>query len=330
MLGYEQIELRGVSQCMNLKSPYLVSIFDIRHNDEGRNFVIMEYVAGPSLRDLLNEAPSGLGPQKTAFFLREIGKGLTYLHDRGIVHRDLKPGNIFYEDGYVKIGDYGLSKAISPSQHSGQTITVGTVHYMAPEIGQGRYDKSIDIYAMGVLVFEMLTGHVPFFGASHGESHEALGGGASTHGNEEALRRGNKKPGPKTPTPVHASAQEISRRSRGEHIAQSVSLSSPTLKHGGRAGSPQDGPRRRTGLVRRPAQALGSGGLRPRSPGDSQRRLYPVRPPHGHATENLRTAADDLAHRTRMYRPTASPAPGAAPLAGHASPRPPRRCNRTP
>ena len=125
--GYESIELRGVSQCMNLKSPHLVTIFDIRHNEQGRPFVIMEYVAGPSLRDLLADAPAGLGVQKAGFFLREIGKGLSFLHECGIVHRDLKPGNIFYENGYVKVGDYGLSKAISADRHSGQTITVGTV-----------------------------------------------------------------------------------------------------------------------------------------------------------------------------------------------------------
>src|SRR5688500_17440178 len=76
--GYEQIELRGVSQCMNLKSPHLVSVFDVRHNDEGTPFVIMEYVAGPSLRQLLDESPSGLGSQKTAVFLRGIGHGLSY------------------------------------------------------------------------------------------------------------------------------------------------------------------------------------------------------------------------------------------------------------
>lgn len=167
--GYEDIELRGVSHCMNLKSPHLITIFDVKRNVDGRPFVIMEYVAGPSLRELLQDAPSGLGTQKAAFFLREIAKGLTYLHDRGIVHRDLKPGNIFYEDGYVKIGDYGLSKIIAASQHTVQTITVGTVHYMAPEIGQGKYDRSIDIYALGIVLYEMLTGQVPFFGSSHGE-----------------------------------------------------------------------------------------------------------------------------------------------------------------
>ncbi len=167
--SHENIELRGISQCMNLKSPHLVTIFDIRHNPQGKPFVIMEYVAGPSLRELLDEMPAGLGTQKAAFFLREIAKGLTFLHDCGIVHRDLKPSNIFYENGYVKIVDYGLSKAIAVTPNQSQTITVGTVHYMAPEIGHGKYDRSIDIYALGVILYEMLTGQVPFFGASPGE-----------------------------------------------------------------------------------------------------------------------------------------------------------------
>ena len=130
--NYEQIELRGISQCMNLKSPHLVTIFDVKYNQHNEPFVIMEYVSGPSLRELLLESPSGLGTQKAAFFIREIAKGLSYLHECGIVHRDLKPSNIFYENGYVKVGDYGLTKAINASRHSGHTITVGTVHYMAP------------------------------------------------------------------------------------------------------------------------------------------------------------------------------------------------------
>jgi hypothetical protein len=167
--NYEQIELRGIGQCMNIKSPHLVTIFDVRHNDQNEPFVIMEYVSGPSLRDLLAESPGGLGAQKAAFFLREIAKGLSFLHECGIVHRDLKPGNVFYENGYVKIGDYGLAKAISASRHSGHTITVGTVHYMAPEIGAGNYNRSIDIYALGVLLYEMLTGDVPFSGSSPAE-----------------------------------------------------------------------------------------------------------------------------------------------------------------
>jgi hypothetical protein len=164
-----QVELRGVSHVLNLKSPYLVSIHDVRQSEEGDHFVLMEYVNGPSLRDLMNDQPKGLGIQKAAYLLREIAKGMAYLHDRGIVHRDLKPGNIFYEDGYVKIGDYGLAKIMSSSQHSGQTVSVGTVHYMAPEVGSGNYDRTIDIYALGVMLYEMLLGRVPFSGATMGE-----------------------------------------------------------------------------------------------------------------------------------------------------------------
>lgn len=164
--AHARIEMRGIAQCMNLKSPQLVTIFDMRTNDEGEHFVIMEYIAGPSLRQLIDAHPNGLGEAKAAFFLREIARGLAYLHNCGIIHRDLKPANIFFENGSVKIGDYGLAKAITTDHHDSQTVTVGTVHYMAPEIGSGRYDRSIDIYALGVLLYEMLTGHVPFRGDS--------------------------------------------------------------------------------------------------------------------------------------------------------------------
>ena len=94
---------------------------------------------------------------------------MAYLHDRGIVHRDLKPGNIFCDEGMVKVGDYGLSKFISCSRRSGHTESIGTVHYMAPEVANGRYGKEIDVYALGVILYEMLTGRVPFEGESVGE-----------------------------------------------------------------------------------------------------------------------------------------------------------------
>jgi TM2 domain-containing membrane protein YozV len=227
--GYEQIELRGISQCMNLKSPHLVTIFDVKHNAQGRPFVIMEYVSGPSLRQLIDEHPSGLGEQKSAFFLREIAKGLSFLHDCGIVHRDLKPGNIFYENGYVKIGDYGLSKAISTTQHSGQTVTVGTVHYMAPEVGAGKYDRSIDIYAMGAVLYEMLTGVPPYVGASPSEVlMKHLSSQPDCSGISEPFATVIKKAMAKNPVDRYQSVQEMVEAVFGaEHVQQSVSVFSP-------------------------------------------------------------------------------------------------------
>jgi len=226
--SYEQIELRGISQCMNLKSPHLVTIFDVKHNDQGRPFVVMEYVSGPSLADLLKESPGGLGTQKAAFFLREIGKGLSFLHECGIVHRDLKPGNIFYENGYVKIGDYGLTKAIGAPNVS-QSINVGTVHYMAPEIGTGQYGRSIDIYSLGVLFYEMLTGQVPFLGSSLPEIFAKHWTAAPDLTNiDEPFARVIKKALAKDPAERYQSVQAMVEDVFGpEHVRNSVSQFAP-------------------------------------------------------------------------------------------------------
>lgn len=164
-----EIELRGVSQCLNLKHPNLVDLYDIRHDSEGGAWVVMEYVAGESLKDVLDRNPSGLPVDEVLTWFTGIAEGVAYLHDQGIVHRDLKPGNIFNDQGYIKIGDYGLSKFISASRRSGHTESVGTFHYMAPEIGKGSYGREIDVYALGVILHELLTGKVPFDGESSQE-----------------------------------------------------------------------------------------------------------------------------------------------------------------
>ncbi len=226
---YEQIELRGIQQCMNLKNPHLVTVFDAKYNDDGKLFVIMEYVSGPSLADMIQSSSGGLGVQKTAFFLREIAKGLNYLHDSGIVHRDLKPGNIFYEDGQVKIGDYGLSKAINTSRYSNQTITVGTVHYMAPEIGVGKYDRSIDIYALGVMLYEMLTGQLPYIGASPAEVlMKHMSASPDLSGVDETFARVIKKAMARDPKDRYGTVKEMVEDVFGaESVRQSMSQFSP-------------------------------------------------------------------------------------------------------
>jgi hypothetical protein len=163
------VERRGVMQCMNLKCPNLLTIFDLKTTDAGDTFVVMEFVAGPSLASVLKQHPGGLPEAEVRYWLKGLVEGVAYLHDHGIVHRDLKPANLFMEEGIVKIGDYGLAKLITPSQGTEHSESIGTCHYMAPEIGSGKYNKPIDVYAMGVILFEMLTGKVPFDGETVNE-----------------------------------------------------------------------------------------------------------------------------------------------------------------
>jgi hypothetical protein len=146
-----------------------VALFDLKTDNHGDHWVVMEYVAGESLSTVLSRHPSGLPTELAQQWFLALARAVGYLHDHGIVHRDLKPGNIFLENGSLKVGDYGLSKFISGSQRNAQTQSVGTVHYMAPEISTGNYNKGIDIYAAGVILYEMLTGRVPFDGESAGE-----------------------------------------------------------------------------------------------------------------------------------------------------------------
>ena len=164
-----EVELRGVTQCLNLKHPNLVAIFDMRQDDQDNSWIIMEYVGGQSLEQVIADHPQGMPVDEALHWLRGIAAGVGYLHEHGIVHRDLKPGNIFCDEGQVKLGDYGLSKFISCSRRSGHTESIGTVHYMAPEVANGRYGREIDVYALGIILYEMLIGRVPFEGESIGE-----------------------------------------------------------------------------------------------------------------------------------------------------------------
>jgi serine/threonine protein kinase len=163
------VELRGVSQCLNLKHPNLVTIFDMRQDADKDHWIIMEYVGGKGLYEVLQENPAGLPLKEVFRWLQGMTAGLSFLHDRGLVHRDLKPANVFSDADIVKIGDVGLSKYISESRRSAQTQSVGTVYYMAPEVARGRYGREVDVYSLGVILYEMITGRVPFEGETTAE-----------------------------------------------------------------------------------------------------------------------------------------------------------------
>lgn len=164
-----EVELRGVSQCLNLKHPNLVTIFDMKTDSDGDHWIVMEYVSGDCLDKVAARYPDGMPMEQVLKWLSGMTAGISFLHDRGIVHRDLKPANIFSDSSGVKIGDVGLSKFISESRRSAQTQSVGTVYYMAPEVARGRYGKEVDVYAMGVILYELVTGRVPYEGETTAE-----------------------------------------------------------------------------------------------------------------------------------------------------------------
>lgn len=163
------IERRGVSQCINLKHPSLLTLYDLRTDDRLETWIIMELLLGQSLALLINKHPDGMPLVQIRTCITQIAQAIHHLHDHGIVHRDLKPGNVFIEKDIVKVGDYGLSKTIGAGVHRDNTQRVGTTNYMAPELITGNYDKKVDIYALGIILFEMLSGKKPFSGNNHDE-----------------------------------------------------------------------------------------------------------------------------------------------------------------
>jgi serine/threonine protein kinase len=152
-----------------LDHPNILPIYDFEVT-EGVAFLTMPLIRGGTLRDILNRGP--LDTLTAWRYLREIGDGLQHAHDAGIVHRDLKPTNVLiHADGRAMLADFGLARgAGQPTHLTTIGLAIGTPGYMAPEQVMGHdVDKRADIYAMGVLTFEMLTGRLPYIGANRME-----------------------------------------------------------------------------------------------------------------------------------------------------------------
>ncbi len=138
-----EVEVRGVRHCLNLRHPNLVGIYDIKFDKDEQGWIVMEFIAGDSLRERIDRNTTAIQTQETIALFAQLVAGVAYLHDQGIVHRDLKPANVFIDGGLIKIGDYGLSKYISASRRGGQTESVGTFHYMAPKSVRANTEKKL-------------------------------------------------------------------------------------------------------------------------------------------------------------------------------------------
>ncbi|WP_232548564.1 Stk1 family PASTA domain-containing Ser/Thr kinase [Propioniciclava soli] len=149
----------------HLSHPNVVSVFD-QGSDDGRPYIVMEYVQGCTLRNLITrEAP--MEPGRVLDLLEPVCSALAAAHAAGIIHRDVKPENVLISDrGEVKVADFGLARAITAQSHAATTgLVIGTVSYIAPElVTRGRADARSDVYSLGIVMYEMLTGRKPHTG----------------------------------------------------------------------------------------------------------------------------------------------------------------------
>ena len=158
-----QREARAMAE---LNHPNIVSIRDIGEED-GQQFLVMEYVDGSDLKKHIQDhAP--LSNNEVVRIMEEVLSAMTLAHQQGIIHRDLKPQNILLtKDGTVKVTDFGIAVAFAETSLTQTNSMLGSVHYLSPEQARGsKATVQSDIYAMGIMLFEMLTGHIPYDGDS--------------------------------------------------------------------------------------------------------------------------------------------------------------------
>jgi class 3 adenylate cyclase len=146
--------------------PHVVTVFDVGE-EEGRPYIVSQYMAGGSVDDLLQSAEQHRLPiEQTLRIAGEVARALEHAHGFGIIHRDVKPSNVWLTaDGTAKLGDFGLAVARDRSRLTIEGMMVGTVAYMPPEQALGRAPEArTDLYALGAMLYEMVTGRPPFLG----------------------------------------------------------------------------------------------------------------------------------------------------------------------
>ncbi|MEI7743751.1 MAG: protein kinase, partial [Chloroflexota bacterium] len=184
-LGRFRDEARAAA---SLNHPNIVSVFDFGEEDTGP-YIVMELIDGQDLSSILREN-GPLPPRQAARVSAEVAKALHAAHVRSIVHRDVKPSNILVgRDGRVKVADFGIARALTEAQLTLPGVTMGSVHYFSPEQARGEPATiASDIYSLGIVLYESLTGQRPFSG--DGAAAVALARLTSTPPRPSALRPG--------------------------------------------------------------------------------------------------------------------------------------------
>ncbi|HEX6702066.1 MAG TPA: protein kinase [Gaiellaceae bacterium] len=156
-------EARAVAQ---LSHPNIVTVID-RGEEEGRQFIVFEYVDGKTLKECL-EKDGPMAVRRALELAIQVARGLAFAHDNGLVHRDVKPQNVILNgDGQAKVTDFGIARSLEVQGVTRSGTVLGTSSYIAPEQASGGdVEPATDVYSLGVVLFELLTGHVPFTGES--------------------------------------------------------------------------------------------------------------------------------------------------------------------
>ena len=155
---------REALSASSLSHPNIVEMYDVGE-DNGSHYIVMEYIEGKTLKQLLKKR-GNLTVSETVDIMLQLTDGISHAHDSYIIHRDLKPQNIMIqEDGKIKITDFGIAMALNSTQLTQTNSVMGSVHYLPPEQASGKGSTiKCDIYSMGILFYELLTGVLPFKG----------------------------------------------------------------------------------------------------------------------------------------------------------------------